>query len=118
MCEGSRIYDNGIYAFGPGEMNAVNERAFPVCLEEGEGAVGGVGGGLERGGGFDVGEGGVAVDLGLAGSEEVEIGTIEEEDFLGWHLLEVEVPGWADCGDVGEDEVVVNRCYLEDWRMG
>lgn len=39
------------------------------------------GGGLGEAGGFDVGEGSVSVDLGLAGAEEVEVGTVDEEDF-------------------------------------
>ena len=34
---------------------------------------------------LDVGESFAAVDLRLAGAEEVEVGAVEEEDFLCWH---------------------------------
>ncbi|KAI9925090.1 hypothetical protein MW887_006498 [Aspergillus wentii] len=60
------------------EGNAGVRLAFVVGLE-------GVQGDVEAGclvfcGGFDVGEGGGAVDVWLAGAEEVEVGAVEEED--------------------------------------
>lgn len=54
-----------------------------VRLEEGELGSGGFC--LRDGARLDVGESFAAVDLWLAGAEEVEVGAVEEEDFLCWH---------------------------------
>lgn len=56
-----------------------------VRLVEEEGGAGG--GGLRDGGLLDIGEGFGAVDLGLARSEEVQVGAVEEEDFFGCHFV-------------------------------
>ena len=60
-----------------------------VGLEIGEG--GSRGRGLGDGGVLDVGEGCAAVDLRLAGSKEVEVGAVEEEDLFGPHFEGVEL---------------------------
>lgn len=66
-------------------VDAVDDGAFVVGLE-------GVQRGAERGGlrlcgGFDVGEGRAAVDVWLAGAEEVEVGAVDEEDGLRGHFV-------------------------------
>lgn len=64
-------------------MDAVDDGAFGVGLEVGEGGAEGFGKGA--GGGDDVGEGVGAVDGGFARAEEVEVGAVDEEDGEG-HL--------------------------------
>ncbi|EAQ83033.1 hypothetical protein CHGG_10851 [Chaetomium globosum CBS 148.51] len=60
-----------------GGLDAVDYGAFVVGLEGREGRA--EGGGLRAGEGFDVGEGGVSVDVWLARAEEVEVGAVDEE---------------------------------------
>lgn len=74
-------------------MDAVDDCALVVRLERLEGVAGS--GGFGEAGGLDVGEGGVSVDLRLAGAEEVEVGAVDEEDF-----------GHCGSGLVGEMDLV------------
>jgi len=57
---------------------------------------------LRDGGALNVGEGFGAVEVRLAGSEEVEVGAVEEEDFLGCHysfiLVGKAIEVWASSG--------------------
>lgn len=70
--------DNDSVDVVAGCLDAVDEGAFVVGLEGVEGCA--HGGGVGGTGGFDVGEGGVTVDVWFAGTEKVEIGAVEEED--------------------------------------
>lgn len=78
MREAAGVDNNAINAVAGGSVDAVDQRPFMVGLE-------GVERGAEAGGvgfarGFDVGEGGVAVNVWLAAAQEVEVRAVEEED--------------------------------------
>ena len=75
--EGARVDDDGVGVIAGG-LDAVDDGAFVVGLEGGEG--GAEGGGVGFAAAFDIGEGGGAVGGGFAGAEEVEVGTVDEED--------------------------------------
>ena len=77
MREATRVDDDAVDV-AAGCLDTVDQGAFVVGLEGVEGGV--HGGGVGFAGGFDVGERGVAVDLGFAGAQEVEVGAVEEED--------------------------------------
>ena len=77
------VEDDSVKGFA-GRLDPSDEFAFEVALAE-------LDFGVELGGaafhqGFDIVQGGVAVDLGLACAEEVQIWAIEEEDFHGGRL--------------------------------
>lgn len=73
----TRVDDDAVDV-AAGSLDAVDDCAFVVGLEGVEGAtvLGGDGAAVV----FDVGEGGVAVDVWLAGAEEVEVRAVDEED--------------------------------------
>lgn len=77
MCVRARVDDDTVDT-AAGGLDAVDDGAFVVGLEGVEGAA--VGGRDGAGVGYDVGEGGVAVDVWFAGAEEVEVWTVDEED--------------------------------------
>lgn len=97
MCQGPGVYDDGIDFVGSRGVDAVDERAFVVGLQvrERDREARALAGRRAD----DVGEGGAAVDGGLACAEEVEVGAIEYED--GFRHCE----GWLGCdrGGAGEN---------------
>jgi hypothetical protein len=84
----TRINQYPIYTFPPRGVNTVYQGAFVVTLEGEEGGV--VRGCEVGGGGFDVSEGFVAVDLGFSGTEKIQVWAMDEEKF---HLYQSEVVG-------------------------
>lgn len=87
--EGAAVDDNAIDAGIGGGGDAVEEGALVVALEKIEM---GVRGEFGAEGGFEVGEGGGAVDLGLTFAEAVEVRAVEDEE--GFH---------GTCGTVGRE---------------
>lgn len=77
MRQRTRVNQHGI-EFAPRGVDAIYDRAFVVGLECFE--VDALGGGEGLGRVFDVEEGCCPVEMGFAGSQEVEVGAVDEED--------------------------------------
>jgi len=75
---GGRVDDDELRAVAARGLDAVDQSAFVVALEAAQRGAGGVGDLAEFG--IDLGEGLRAVDLGLAGAEQVEVGAMQDEN--------------------------------------
>ncbi len=76
----SRIDDDVLRAIATGFLDAIDQSAFVIALEDGE--FGTLRGGLLFESLIDVGQGKPAVDLGLACSEQVQIGAVQNQNAL------------------------------------
>lgn len=74
---GARVDDDTVDTAARG-LDTVDDCALVIRLEGLEGCA--ERGGVSFAGGFHVGEGRAAVDVGFAGPEEVEVGAVDEED--------------------------------------
>ena len=80
MRVGSGVDDDERGPVGTGGLDAVDQRAFVVALEMVEGSP--MPAGQVGQPGIDVGQRGVAVDLGLTGAQQVQVGAMNDQEAI------------------------------------
>jgi hypothetical protein len=80
MGQSSRIDDDRVHLRLSGRMDAVNHCAFMVALEAGQADAGSVC--LRPGCLFDIGQGSASIDVRLARTQQIQVGSIEQENIF------------------------------------